>query len=204
MLIVGLTGGIGSGKSTAARLLGECGAQVVDVDALGRAVIAPGGRAQAGVLAEFGAAVAAADGAIDRGKLAAVVFGHPDGLRRLEAISHPAINAELTEAVGSFADDAIVVYDMAILVESNLGRADPAHRYSRVVVVEAPLELRIARAVERGMSEHDARARAMAQASDDQRRAVADLVIRNDADLAALESSVRDAWATIRSWATPA
>jgi dephospho-CoA kinase len=202
VLIVGMTGGIGSGKSTVADLFARRGAVIVDVDAVGRAVIAPGGRAEAGVLAEFGDGIASPDGTIDRRALARVVFGHPQGLVRLEAISHPAINAELTELVGTIAEDAIVVYDMAILVESNLGRADPAHRYSHVVVVEAPLELRIARAVARGMNEADARARAAAQATDEQRRAVADLVVHNDADLAALEASAAAAWSTIRSWAT--
>ena len=201
MLIVGLTGGIGSGKSTVARLLGERGAEIVDVDAVGRAVIAPGGRAEAAVQAEFGEGVVAADGSIDRRALARVVFEHPEGLARLEAISHPAINLELTEAVAAFADDAIVVYDMAILVESNLGRGDPVHRYSHVVVVEAPLELRIGRAVERGMSEADVRARAANQATDEQRRAVADLVVRNDGDLAALQAGVDEAWRAISDWA---
>lgn len=201
MLIVGLTGGIGSGKSTVAQLLAGHGAQVVDVDAVGRAVIAPGGRAEAGVIAEFGDHIVGPDGAIDRRSLAGVVFEQPGGLARLEAISHPAINAELTEIVGSLGDGSIVVYDMAILVESNLGRADPAHRYSHVVVVEAPLELRIERAIARGMGEADARARAAAQATDEQRRAVADLVVPNDADLAMLRASTLDAWATITSWA---
>ena len=196
-----MTGGIGSGKSTVAGLLAAHGANIVDVDALGRAVIAPGGRAEAAVVAEFGDDVLTADGTIDRPALARVVFGHPDGLARLEAISHPAINEELTEVVGALPGDAIVVYDMAILVESNLGRGDPAHHYSHVLVVEAPLEVRIARAVARGMNEADARARAASQATDEQRRAVADLVVRNDADVATLEANVADAWATIRSWA---
>jgi dephospho-CoA kinase len=200
MLIVGLTGGIGSGKSTVARLLAERGAEVIDVDAVGRAVIAPGGRAEAAVLAEFGDGIVAPDGSIDRRALARVVFEHPAGLARLEAISHPAINAELTESVGALPDDALVVYDMAVLVESNLGRADPAHQYTRVVVVEAPLELRVARAVARGMSEADARARAANQATDEQRRAVADLVVPNDRDLAALETAVAEAWTTISAW----
>jgi len=202
MLIVGLTGGIGSGKSTVARLLADRGAVVVDVDALGRAVIAPGGRAEAGVVAEFGSAVVAADGSIDRPSLARMVFAHPAGLARLNAISHPAINAELTDRIASLGDHSIVVYDMAILVESNLGRGDPTHRYTHVVVVEAPLELRIERAVGRGMDEADARARAAAQATDEQRREVADLVLHNDADLATLDGRVSRAWTTIQSWAT--
>jgi dephospho-CoA kinase len=201
MLIVGLTGGIGSGKSTAARLLADRGAVIVDVDAVGRAVIAPGGRAEAGVLSEFGAEIAAPDGTIDRPSLARVVFEHPDALARLSAISHPAINAELTDQIASLPDGAIVVYDMAILVESNLGRGDASHRYSHVIVVEAPLALRIERAVARGMTEADAHARAAAQATDEQRRAVADLVLVNDADLATLEARVADAWTTIQAWA---
>jgi dephospho-CoA kinase len=201
VLIIGLTGGIGSGKSTVADLLAERGAVLVDVDAVGRAVIAPGGRAEAAVLAEFGSAILAADGAIDRPSLARVVFQHPEGLARLTAISHPAINAELTERIAALPEHSIVVYDMAILVESNLGREDPAHRYTRVIVVEAPLELRITRAVARGMAEADVRARAAAQATDEQRRAVADLVIRNDADLVTLQQRVSEAWTKIRSWA---
>ncbi|MEO5899817.1 MAG: dephospho-CoA kinase [Ilumatobacteraceae bacterium] len=204
MLIVGLTGGIGSGKSTVAGLLADRGAVVVDVDAVGRAVIAPGGRAESGVVAEFGSAIVAADGSIDRPSLARVVFAHPDGLARLNAISHPAINAELTDRIGTLAGDSIVVYDMAILVESNLGRDDPAHRYTHVVVVEAPLELRIERAVGRGMDEADARSRAAAQATDEQRRAVADLVLHNDADLTTLDVQVGRAWTTIQSWASVA
>lgn len=202
MLIVGLTGGIGSGKSTVARLLAERGALIVDVDAVGRAVIAPGGRAEAGVLAEFGPAIAAADGTIDRPSLARLVFEHPRALARLNAISHPAINAELTDRIGSLPDGSVVVYDMAVLVESNLGREHPSHRYTHVVVVEAPLSMRIERAVARGMGEADAHARASAQATDEQRRAIADLVLMNDADLATLEERVAQAWTTIQSWAT--
>lgn len=202
MLIVGLTGGIGSGKSTVAQLLADRGAVIVDVDAVGRAVIAPGGRAEAAVLAEFGSAIAGADGSIDRRSLAGVVFEHPEALARLNAISHPAINAELTDQVSSLPGDAVVVYDMAVLTESNLGREHPSHRYTRVVVVEAPLALRIERAVARGMDQVDARARAAAQATDEQRRAIADLVVCNDADLATLEARVAEAWTTIQGWAT--
>ena len=183
-----------------AGLLAERGAEVVDVDAVGRAVIAPGGRAEAAVRTEFGDDIVGADGSIDRRALARVVFEHPEGLARLEAISHPAINAELTELVAALPGDAFVVYDMAVLVESNLGRVDPAHRYQRVVVVDAPLELRIERAVARGMSEADARARAANQATDEQRRAVADLVVANDGDLTALRAAVAEAWTTISAW----
>jgi dephospho-CoA kinase len=152
-------------------------------------------------LAEFGSAIAAADGTIDRPSLARLVFEQPQALARLNAISHPAINAELTDRIGSLPDGSVVVYDMAILVESNLGRQHPSHRYAHVVVVEAPLKLRIERAVARGMREADAHARASAQATDEQRRAVADLVLLNDADLTTLEERVAQAWTTIQSWA---
>jgi len=200
MLIVGLTGGIGSGKSTVAGLLAQHGAAVIDVDALGRQVIAPGGRAEAAVLAEFGPAVADADGHVDRAALAGAVFGDPAALARLTAISHPAINAELVERIDVLPADSIVVLDMAILVESTLGRIDPAHSYTRVVVVEAPEAVRVDRAVARGMRADDVRARIAAQATDAQRRAVADAVVANDADLAALTERVDRLWMQMQGW----
>ena len=200
-LIVGLTGGIGSGKSTVAGLLAGHGAEVVDVDAVGRQVIAPGGRAEAAVLAEFGPGVADADGHVDRTALAGAVFGDAAALARLTAISHPAINAELVDRIDALPDDSIVVLDMAILVESHLGRIDPAHSYRRVVVVEAPEELRVERAVARGMREADVRARIASQATDAERRAVADVVVANEADLATLTERVDAIWQQIGSWA---
>ena len=200
-LIVGLTGGIGSGKSTVAGMLAERGAAVIDVDAVGRQVIAPGGRAVTAVLAEFGPGVADADGHIDRAALAGAVFGDAAALARLTAISHPAINAELVERIDALSDDAIVVLDMAILVESHLGRIDPAHSYSRVVVVEAPEALRVERAVARGMREADVRARIASQASDAERRAVADVVVANDADLDTLTERVDALWQQLLAWA---
>jgi dephospho-CoA kinase len=200
-LVVGLTGGIGSGKSTVAGLLAAHGAAVIDVDALGRSVIAPGGRAETAVLAEFGPGVADADGHIDRAALAGSVFGDAAALARLTAISHPAINAELVERIDALPDDAIVVLDMAILVESHLGRIDPAHSYSRVVVVEAPEELRVERAVARGMREADVRARIASQATDAERRAAADVVVANATDLATLQARTDRLWEQIGSWA---
>lgn len=200
MLIIGLTGGIGSGKSTVAAMLAARGAAVIDVDGLGREVIAPGGRAEAMVAAAFGTAVTTDAGHIDRAALARVVFGDPDALARLTAISHPAINAELAERIDALDPASIVVLDMAILVESTLGRGDPRHSYSRVVVVEAPVELRVARAVARGMAEADVRARLAAQAGDDERRAVADAIVVNDSDLDALGRRVDELWEVIGTW----
>ena len=200
MLVIGLTGGIGSGKSTVAGLLADCGAVVVDVDAVGREVIAPGGLAEAGVLAEFGPGVADAAGHVDRAALARAVFGQPEALARLTAISHPAINTELAARLATMSAVSVVVLDMAILVESNLGKLPDGNGYTKVVVVEAPAELRAERAVARGMNADDVRARIAAQASDEQRRAVADVVLTNDGDRDRLTRRVADLWTTILGW----
>lgn len=199
MLVVGLTGGIGSGKSTVAELLAERGATVVDCDGLGRAVIAPGGRAERAVLDAF-ESVAGPDGHVDRARLAAAVFGQPDQLARLTAISHPAINDEIAAVLDAAPAEAIVVLDMAVLVESRLGRLPDGRGYSRVVVVEAPEELRVQRAVARGMAEADVRARMAAQATDDERRAVADAVVRNDRGLDELRVEVDALWRRLLEW----
>jgi dephospho-CoA kinase len=194
VLIVGLTGGIGAGKSSVAGLLAERGAVVIDVDAVGREVLEPRGRAYDGVVAAFGPAIVDPDGRIDRAALARVVFGDPSQLAVLTAISHPAINAELVARLDAVPNDAIVVLDMAILAESNLGRSDPEHSYQFVVTVEAPLALRVERAVRRGMDADDARRRAEAQASEDQRRSLADTVIVNDAGMEAVAAQVEWLW----------
>jgi dephospho-CoA kinase len=199
MRIIGLTGGIGAGKSTVATALADHGAVVVDVDALGRAVLEPGGEAAAAVVDHFGADVTGPDGRIDRGRLATIVFRDPVALSALEAISHPAINRLLDRRLDQLPDDATVVLDMAVLVGSRLGRDLPSgRRYDTVVVVEAPEELRIHRLVEhRGMAEADARARIGAQPSDEERRAVADHVIINDGDLAATQARVGELWPSL-------
>ena len=192
-LIVGLTGGIGAGKSTVARALADRGAQVIDMDGLGHVVLEPGGRAYDGLVAEFGDDIVNDDGTISRPALGAKVFADSDALARLNAISHPAINAELAERLHASTAD-IVVLDMAILVESQLGRLDPPWGYTLVITVEAPVELRITRAVQRGMDEADARRRVERQASEAERRAIADRVITNEADEPALLAQVDDCW----------
>lgn len=189
MLIVGLTGGIGAGKSTAAARFGALGATVVDVDALGHVVLQPGGKAHDAVLDAFGT--------VDRREIGRLVFADPAELGRLTAISHPAINAELVEFLDGLDPDVVVVLDMAILVESNLGRPDPEHSYSVVVTVEAPIELRVQRAVARGMPEGEVRRRMAAQASEDARRAVAQHVLVNDRDEAYLVAQVDACWAQL-------
>ena len=196
VLVIGLTGGIGSGKSTVAGLLELRGATVIDVDALGRQVIAPDGRAEATVVKAFGPDIVDTAGHIDRNALAAVVFGRPDALGRLTEISHPAIDAEIDERLHDLPCDAIVVLDMAILVESVLGLG----RYTRVVVVEAPADVRVERAVARGMQADDVRARMASQTTDARRRDVADVVLSNDGDLPTLSARVDELWTQIGEW----
>ena len=200
MRIIGLTGGIGSGKSTVAAMLAERGAVVIDVDAIGRANVAPGGPAEATVTARFGPAIVGADGHIDRGALGRVVFADRAELAALEAISHPMINAEIDRQLDVVAargsDDAVVVLDMAVLVGARLGRDLPSGRgYDTVVVVRAPEAARVARLMHhRGMTETDARARIDAQPSDEAQRAVADHIIDNDGDRDALRHSIDRLW----------
>lgn len=202
MLVVGLTGGIGAGKSTAAARFAELGAAVIDVDAIGREVLAPGGRAESGVIDVFGPGILDGDGCIDRSKVAAEVFGRPDRLAALEAISHPAINAELDSRLRVLADEGavgVVVLDMAVLAESQLGQLESGRGYTQVVVVEAPEEVRLPRLLERGLSEDQARARMVSQATDAQRRALAHHVIVNDGTPEELSASVDQVWAALTS-----
>ena len=200
MLVVGLTGGIGAGKSTAAERFAELGAAVIDVDAIGRDVLAPGGRAEQGVIDAFGSVIIGEDGHIDRGKVAAEVFGRPDRLAALEAVSHPAINAELDlqlQALADGGDVRVVVLDMAVLTESKLGQLESGRGYAQVVVVEAPEAVRLPRLFERGLTEEQARARMASQATDEQRRAVADYVIVNDGSPDELAAAVDQVWADL-------
>jgi dephospho-CoA kinase len=197
--VVALTGGIGAGKSTVAEMLAARGALVVDVDAIGRAVLEPGGRAGAAVRSRFGDQVAAADGGIDRAALADVVFGDPEALAALTAISHPSINEVLSERLADVQGVDVAVLDMAILVEGRLAlAADGTPLYDSVLVVEAPWPLRLERLTARGVTAEQAVARRDAQATDAERRAVADVVIVNDGNLSALAQGVAEAWDALR------
>ncbi len=194
MKVVGLCGGIGAGKSTVASLLADRGATVIDVDGIGRRVLTADDVRDA-VVAEFGVTVLDADGAIDRGALAAEVFAHEGRLTDLEEISHPAINRELEQcltdlAAGVGGAPLLVVLDMAVLVESDLGRLPDGRVYTEVVVVQADRQVRLHRLAARGMTAEDASARMAAQADDAQRRAVADHVLVNDGDEASLAVEV--------------
>ena len=190
MLRIGLTGGIGSGKSTVAALLAQRGARVVDADRIAREVVEPGTPGLAAVVAEFGDGVLTADGALDRPALAAVVFGDPAARARLDAVVHPLVRARAAELVEAAPPDAVVVQDVPLLVETG-----QAGSYDLVLVVETDLETRVARLGERGLAAEDARARIASQATDEQRRAVAGVVLRNDGDRAALEAQVERFWA---------
>jgi dephospho-CoA kinase len=190
VLRIGLTGGIGSGKSTVSRLLAERGAVVIDSDVIAREVVEPGSPGLAAVVEAFGTAVLAADGSLDRSALAALVFGDPEARRRLDAIVHPLVRARAAELAAATPPDAVVVHDVPLLVET--GQADS---YDLVLVVEADPETRVARLVGRGLGEPDARARIAAQASDDQRRAVADVVLDNRGTPEDLAAQVDRFWA---------
>lgn len=193
MIKVGLTGGIGSGKSEVARLLAEHGAVVVDADALAREALAPGSPGSAAVVEEFGPEVLAADGSIDRARLGRLVFADDDRRTALEAIVHPYVGRRSAELMAAAPADAVVVYDVPLLVEKGLQDG-----FEVVVVVDAADETRLRRLVDvRGMPEQDARERMAAQASREARLAVADHVLSNDGDLAQLAEQVSRLWAEL-------
>ncbi|MEW1866333.1 MULTISPECIES: dephospho-CoA kinase [unclassified Streptomyces] len=198
MLNVGLTGGIGAGKSEVTRLLGSYGATVVDADRIAREVVEPGTPGLAAVAAEFGPGVLREDGALDRPKLGAIVFADEERRKALNAIVHPLVaerSAELQQAAGP---DAIVVHDVPLLTENGL-----APRYDLVVVVDAAPATQLDRLVrQRGMAEPEARARMAAQATREERLAIADLVIDNDGPLENLEPQVREVWRKLRERAS--
>jgi dephospho-CoA kinase len=190
MLNVGLTGGIGSGKSTVAELLAGHGAVIVDSDRIAREVVEPGTPGLAAVIAEFGTGVLTPDGALDRPRLGAVVFADEERRRALNAIVHPLVRARSAELEAAAPPDAIVVHDVPLLAENGL-----APLFDLVLVVDAAEETRLDRLVRlRGMTERDARARLAAQATREDRLAVADLVIANDGGHAELAERVAQIW----------
>ncbi|MFC7402457.1 dephospho-CoA kinase [Citricoccus sp. GCM10030269] len=189
-LHLGLTGGIASGKSTVADELARLGAVVVDSDVLARAVVAPGTEGLERVREAFGPEVIADDGTMDRAVVAQRVFADPAARQTLNGIIHPLVRSEGRRLVTEAGADAVVVQDVPLLVETGQGES-----FDLVVVVESDAEERVARMVrDRGMSEKDARARMAAQATDEQRRAVADVVIVNDAGLEDLRRATRRVW----------
>ncbi|MFE7270748.1 dephospho-CoA kinase [Streptomyces sp. NPDC057623] len=190
MLKVGLTGGIGAGKSEVSRLLVEHGAVLIDADRIAREVVAPGTPGLAAVVEAFGADVLAEDGSLDRPKLGSIVFADPDRLTVLNSIVHPLVGARSRELEEAAAEDAVVVHDVPLLTENAL-----APLYDVVVVVDAAPATQLDRLVRlRGMTEADARARMAAQATREKRREIADIVIDNDVPLDELRRRVTEVW----------
>nr|WP_272918308.1 dephospho-CoA kinase [Microbacterium sp. TL13] len=188
-----MTGGIASGKSTISRMLAEKGAVIVDADAIVREVQAPGSPVLAAIAAEFGPEVLRPDGSLDRPALGARVFGHPERLAALNALVHPAVREESQRrfrAALSADPGALVVYDVPLLAESR-GTGE----WDLVVVAHAPAELRVRRLVDqRGLSEAEARARVAAQAGDDERLALANVVIDTAGDMDATRRQIDELW----------
>lgn len=196
-LSIGLTGGIGSGKSAVAKLLVAHGAALVDTDAIAHALTAAGGAAMAALQREFGADIADASGALDRAKMRALAFADPDAKRRLEGILHPMIGDE-ARRLADESTGAAIVFDVPLLTESRPWRA----RCDRILVVDCSEQTQVARVMKRsGWSEAQVRRVIAGQAGRDARRAIADAVIHNDGvDLAALAGEVAALWAC---WVDP-
>jgi dephospho-CoA kinase len=199
VLAVGLTGGMGSGKSTVARLLVERGAKLIDADAIAREVVEPGRPAYQKLVERFGAGIVAPDGTIDRPALAGVAFASPDTVADLNAITHPAIAEEMAARRAALEEsDDVVLLDVPLLA--------PAHRdvlgLDAVVVVDCDADTAVERVVtQRGIPEKDVRARLAAQASREDRLRGADLVVDNCGDRAALDTEVDRVWAALRAMA---
>lgn len=196
MLVVGLTGGIGSGKSTVSTLLAARGAVVVDADGITRELQQPGKPVFDAMVERFGPGIVAPDGSLDRPAVADLVFGDPDALADLNAIVHPAVGAEIAQRMANLAPtSAIVVLDVPLLVESK-----NAYPVAGLLVVDIDPEVAVQRLVEhRGMREHDVRARMARQATREQRLERADFVIDNEGSLDDLTSQVDAAWKWIHS-----
>jgi dephospho-CoA kinase len=194
VLVIGLTGGIGSGKSTVSAMLAAKGAMVVDADAIVRDLQRPGTPVFAAMVERFGPGIVAADGTLDRERLADLVFDDPDELADLSAIVHPAVGAEIARRMQELAEtDRVVVLDVPLMVESR-----NAYPVAGLLVVDVDPEVALRRVVEqRGMRAEDVRARMARQATRQQRLARADRVIDNNGTLDDLRTQVDDAWAWI-------
>ncbi|WEV28403.1 dephospho-CoA kinase [Streptomyces sp. 71268] len=200
MLKLGLTGGIGAGKSEVTRLLASYGAVVIDSDRIAREVVEPGTPGLAAVVAEFGEEILDAEGRLDRPKLGSIVFADPQRLAALNAIVHPLVRDRSAELESEAGADSIVVHDVPLLTENGL-----APLFDLVLVVDASPRTQLDRLVRlRGMTEEEARSRMAAQATREQRKAVADLVVDNDGPLEALEPQVRKVWEQLRERAASA
>lgn len=195
MILVGLTGGIGSGKTTVSAMLAERGAIIIDADQITRELQAPGSPVLGEIVEAFGSDVLDSSGALDRPALAAKVFGDPDALARLNKIVHPAVGREMSARLeAQRSTQNVVVLDIPLLVEN------PREGLCGTVVVDLPLDLAVERLVNlRNMSRTDAEARISRQASREARVAIADRVIDNSGDLASLEAQVNEVWQWMQS-----
>jgi dephospho-CoA kinase len=193
-LRVGLTGGIGAGKSEVSRRLAAQGAIVIDADLIAREVVAPGTDGLAEVVEAFGPELLGPDGGLDRERLGDVVFADPQLLGKLNAIVHPRVGARMQALEESAGPGAIIVHDVPLIAENNLASA-----YDLVVVVDVPLRLQLDRLVRlRGLTPEQAQARMAAQASREERLAVAGMVLDNSGSLAELDRQVGDLWTELR------
>jgi dephospho-CoA kinase len=199
VLRVGLTGGIGAGKGEVARRLAAQGAMVIDADAIAREVVAPGTPGLAEVIAAFGDGVLLADGSLDRPALGEIVFGDAGLRAKLNAIVHPLVASRMRELEEAAGQGAIVVHDVPLIAENGLSGS-----YDLVVVVDVPPRIQLERLVRhRGMTRDQARARMTAQASREQRLAIAGFVIDNSSSLAELDRQVGELWPELRRLAQP-
>jgi dephospho-CoA kinase len=191
---IGLTGGIGSGKSSVASLLLEHGAIVIDADAISRELVEPGQPALEALVAEFGPSILTPAGTLSRGELAKLAFSDPEATKRLNAIMHPLIGEESARRIQAAPESAVVVYDMPLLVETN-----QRDLVDLVVVVDVPEQVQIERAVSlRGLEREDVERRMQAQVSRDERLAIADYVIDNSGSVEELKASVAGLWADLK------
>ncbi|MEI6693141.1 MAG: dephospho-CoA kinase [Actinomycetes bacterium] len=198
MLVVGLTGGVGAGKSTVSQMLADHGAVIVDADAIARAVVEPGTPGFQEVLDAFGDEVLYYDGMLDRKALAALVFRDPVARGKLESIIHPLVRQQSDLMTALADDDAIVVHDVPLLAET--GRTEA---YDVIVVVDAPEDVRIARLLHsKGWDVAAAKDRIAAQSSSAQRLAIADEVVENTGDIAELQIQVDALWERLKQRAT--
>ncbi len=196
---VGLTGGVASGKSTVSAILDELGAVVIDADLLAREVVAPGTDGLAAVVEKFGPDVLGPDGALDRPRMGALVFADPERRKALEAIIHPRVRARAAEIEASAPPGAVVVHDIPLLAETG-----QAASFDAVVVVDVPVEVQVDRMVRmRGMRPEDARARVGAQASREERLAIATYVIDNTGTLEELREQVEAVYGQLTSRPSP-
>ena len=193
MRMVGLTGGIGAGKSAVATRLAALGAVIIDGDRLAREVVEPGTPGLAEIVATFGDGMLTADGALDRAAMGRLVFGDDEARARLEGITHPLVRARSAELIAAAPPDAIVVNDVPLIVEKRM-----AGLYELVIIVFASLAVRLDRLTRlRGMTREDALARISKQATDEERHAVADIEIVNDGTPEELDAAVAAAWERI-------